>query len=48
MRQAVGRHAILRDPGFITLFNVVEMGHVSFLFFLADLLENFKGRAEPL
>jgi hypothetical protein len=48
MRQAIDRHAILRDPGFVTLFNAVEIGHVSFQFFLEDLLESFKGRAEPL
>jgi hypothetical protein len=48
MRQAIGCHAILRDPGFITLLNVVEIGHESFLFLFADLLKNFKGRAEPL
>ena len=48
MRQAIGRHAILRDPGFATSFNTVEKTHVSFPIFVANLLKNFQCRAEPL
>ena len=48
MRQTVGCHAILRDPGFASLFNVVEIAHVCFPVFVPNLLENFKCRAEPL
>ena len=48
MRQTIGCHAILRDPGFASSFNIVEVAHVSFPVLFPNPLENLKCRAEPL